>query len=121
MQQIPLTIRQSLAKLVQDPTTQQVLMMDNQDLATWLDNQAEQMAQAGITETVQLAYQKVMLQVAETEAINNLLLVEDAVSLQQILQPLTASEATFLMSKDHLMDENEINQLFNLLKILEQN
>nr|WP_074163756.1 hypothetical protein [Acinetobacter baumannii] len=68
-------------------------------------------------ETVVLAYQKVMMQVYLAAEIQEMNLQMEIV--EPVLTGLTAAEAVNYLVRDHLLNEQEIDQLYKLLNQLE--
>ena len=104
----------------QNKVLKMAMQMNQANLDVWLDRQStDLMREEEVSETVALAYQKMMVLVSEREAIQAYLMEQESVELEQIIPPLRAAEAAALMSHEHLLTENEIAQLYALLLELE--
>ena len=117
MLQIPIQIWHNLANFVADQEDQQFLNLNQMEMEQRLQQQEQLLLSKGYTETVVLAYQKIMMQVYLAQEIEEMNLQMGEV--QPALQGMTAAEAVRFLTQDHLLETSEINQLFNLLSQLE--
>ncbi|CAM0735840.1 hypothetical protein AMPH_23198 [Acinetobacter baumannii] len=117
MYQIPIQMWNQLANFVSDPEDQLFLQLDQEMMNLRLQKQSEMMEKLGYSETVILAYQKVMMQVYLASEIQEMNLQMEIV--EPVLTGLTAAEAVNYLVRDHLLNEQEIDQLYNLLNQLE--
>ena len=117
MLQIPIQVWHNLANFVADQEDQQLLMLSQEELQLRLHQQDQQMLSKGYSETVILAYQYHMMQVYLMEEIIEMNL--QAGEVQPVIQGMTAAEAVTASASDHLLNSQEINQLYELLIQLE--
>ena len=121
MHGIPEELRQSLAEGMKHPQIKALFSMSNDELNTAMDSQANLLVEKSeVTPRVALAYLVVAPLMVENEAISRFVVDSDNSSLRAILPEVTdAEEALMLATREYQLTEQELKQLYRLLKPLD--
>lgn len=121
MHGIPEELRQSLAEGMKHPQIKALFSMSNDELNTAMDSQANLLVEKSeVTPRVALAYLVVAPLMVENEAISRFVVDSDNSSLRAILPEVTdVKEALMLATREYQLTEQELKQLYRLLRPLD--
>ncbi len=122
MTEVPQTVWNQMAKTVplQSDWAKEMFPATPEQVEKYLDDQSRKMSNACFLSRVISSYQTVVPLLLESEAISLFIEQTGNYGLRQALPEVnSAQEAVSLMMRDRMLDEEEIDQLYNLLKPLE--